>query len=66
MSINPLVLARMERGLKSWQAAAAIGISGSYLTHIERGYYNPPQETKKRIAKFYGRPISELFPVESN
>jgi DNA-binding XRE family transcriptional regulator len=61
--INPLVLARMERGLKAWQAAANIGIAPSYLSTIERGIYVPPPETQSKIAKFYGKPIRELFPA---
>ena len=50
------------RGKESREAVAkAVGVSVSAMAMYETGARIPRDETKKRIAKYYGRSVGEIF-----
>ena len=53
------------RGEKTQEEVAeALMISGSALSAYENGERTPRDEVKKRIAKFYGCSVQEIFFAE--
>lgn len=53
---------RNLRGEKSRREVAdAIGVTVSALQMYETGYRIPRDETKVRIAEFYGKTVGEIF-----
>ena len=50
------------RGKESRESVAkAVGVSVSAMAMYETGASIPRDETKKRIAKYYGRSVGEIF-----
>jgi len=56
-----LVAARKEKKLTIAEAADAIGISHGMLAMLETKKRKGSDETKIKIARFYGKSIEELF-----
>ena len=56
---------RLLRGDKTQaQAAADLGISTMLLSCYERGIRRPSDETKIRLARYYGATVSSIFFVD--
>jgi transcriptional regulator with XRE-family HTH domain len=55
---------RVQTGQTPTQAAAAIGISQTWLSRLETGNgdRNPSIATLDRAARYYGHDVRELFP----
>ena len=51
---------RMQKGLKQYEVAQAVGISESLLSKIENGRYLPSQTIVKSFAKFYHMDFKSL------
>ena len=54
-----LVLLRGEKTRKA--VASDIGVSVSALSMYENGHRMPKDETKARIAAYYGKTVGEIF-----
>ena len=52
---------RLKLGLSQTQAAKGIGISQGMLALLESGEREGSNETKKKVAKFYNKPVVYLF-----
>ena len=52
---------RESRGLSQGQSAQALGVSRQTVNAIETGRYLPSLPLAFAIARFFGRPIEELF-----
>ena len=55
---------RVQTGQTPTQAAAAIGISATWLSRLETGNgdRNPSLATLGKVASYYGHQLAELFP----
>lgn len=56
-----LIKLRVDFGLKQADAAKKIGISQSTLSFLERGLISGTDETKIKVANFYGKTVESLF-----
>ena len=54
--------ARFFKGLNQWDISVKTGIPQSKLSLIERGYVDPREDEKKKIAKVLGQKVAEIFP----
>jgi transcriptional regulator with XRE-family HTH domain len=59
-----LIALRRERQLSVREAADLAGIPHASLWRAEKGYGSPSLENAQKIAKYYGRSIDELFPIQ--
>lgn len=59
-----LVKIRTERDLNQGEVAEQIGISRSYYNQIENGTRTPSLPVCQAIARFFGKPIDDLFPID--
>ena len=57
--------ARFFKGLNQWDISVKTGIPQSKLSLIERGYIDPKEEEKRKIAKVLGCKVTEMFPDET-
>lgn len=66
MAINlALVLARKEKGdVSQAKVARDLKMSRSYYNQIENGVRVPSLRVATRIARYFGRPVDELFPAK--
>ncbi len=62
--MNPLVAARLNRGLSQRAAAVAIGVNRGVLERAEAGRQIHPGNAK-RIADFYEIAVTDFRPVEN-
>ncbi len=53
--------ARFFKGLNQWDISIKTGIPQSKLSLIERGYIDPKEDEKKRIAKVLGHKVEDIF-----
>ena len=56
-----IVQERKKLGLSQTQAAKGIGISQSMLALLESGDRKGTDEIKKKVSKFYNKPVGYLF-----
>lgn len=61
---NRLKILRAERDLTQEALANAVGVTRVTINYIENGEYRPSLELAFRLAKYFGRPIEEIFRVE--
>jgi putative transcriptional regulator len=52
---------REEQGISQGQLGAALGVSRQTVNAIETGRYLPSLPLAFGIARFFGRPIEEIF-----
>ena len=57
---------REERGLSQGQLAEELRVSRQTINAIETGRYLPSLPLAFAIARFFGRPIEELFHDDDN
>lgn len=55
---------RSEGGLSQGQLAEAMGVSRQTINAIETGRYTPSLPLAMVLARFFGRPVEEVFSVE--
>jgi putative transcriptional regulator len=61
---NDVRVMRAAAGLSQAQLAAALGVSRQTVNAIETGRYNPTLPLAIAIARFFERPVEELFHVD--
>lgn len=64
MTVTPnknLIRLRQSKGESQTEAAKNIGISQSMLAMLEAGYRRGGDETKAKIANYYGETVDEIF-----
>jgi putative transcriptional regulator len=63
--VNNLKRCRFERGDMSQQAlASAVGVTRQTIIAIERGHFVPSTLLALRLARFFGRPVEEIFHLD--
>ena len=55
--------ARFKKRYNQWDVSLKTGIPQSKVSLIERGYVNPNEDEKKRLARALDCQIEEMFPV---
>jgi putative transcriptional regulator len=60
---NRLAECRAAKGIKKSQLAYYIGMSRGYVTRLERGDISPSAEAMMRIARYFGKPVEEIFQL---
>jgi putative transcriptional regulator len=55
---------RAQRGLSQAELAQALGVSRQTVNAIETGRYNPTLGLAIGIARFFTRPVEEIFHVD--
>lgn len=58
---NNIVLIRKQNKIKQLQVAKAAGVSRQSIYSIERGIFTPTVDTAIKIARFFGKPVEEIF-----
>ena len=56
--------ARINEGLSIAEAARAMGVARHTLRKVEEEGYMPEPATAKRIADFFERRVTDIWPVE--
>lgn len=59
--ITKLKKLRQDKGFSQKEVAEKLGMSPSMLAMMERGYRRGSDETKVKLAKFYGESVDSLF-----
>ena len=55
---------RTARGLSQEKLARAMGVSRQTINAIETGRYTPSLPLALALARFFGRPVEEVFRAE--
>lgn len=58
---NNIVVLRKQNKIKQQQLAAAVGVSRQSIYSIEKCKFLPTVDTAIKIARFFGKPIEEIF-----
>jgi putative transcriptional regulator len=61
---NDLRTLRSQRGLSQGQLAAAMGVSRQTINSIETDRYTPSLPLAIALARFFGRPVEEVFHAD--
>ena len=59
--VTKLKKLRQDRGFSQKEVAEKLGMSPSMLAMMEGGYRRGGDETKVKLAKFYGESVDSLF-----
>jgi putative transcriptional regulator len=55
---------RMEKGLSQGELARELGVSRQTINAIETGRYTPSLPLGMALARFFGRPVEEVFHAD--
>ena len=58
---NDIAKLRSDRGISQGELGLEIGVSRQTVNSIENGRYNPSLPLAFAIAKYFDRPIEEIF-----
>ena len=61
---NDVRVLRTDRGLSQAALATVLGVSRQTVNAIETGRYDPSLPLAIRIARYFDRPVEELFHVD--
>ena len=61
---NDVRVLRTERRLSQGQLAQAVGVSRQTINSIETGRYTPSLPLAIALARFFGRPVEEVFHAD--
>ncbi len=61
---NRLRVLRAEKPITQEELAGKVGVTRVTINCIERGVYLPTLELGLKLARFFGRPVEEVFIVE--
>lgn len=61
---NKLKVLRAEKDMTQEQLAKAVGVTRSTINYIEKNEYMPSLALATRLARFFGKPIEQIFIVE--
>ena len=62
---NRLLAIRTERGLTQAGLAELVGVSRKTINTVENGIFIPSTLLALRLARALGRPVEEIFSLES-
>ena len=57
---------RQDRGLSQGQLAKALGVSRQTINAIETGRYTPSLPLAIALARFFSRPVEEVFDADAD
>ena len=60
---NQLAECRATKGINKSRLAQRLGKSRAYVTRLERGEINPCLEVALRLARYFKRPVEEIFQI---
>lgn len=60
---NRLAECRAAKGINKSQLAIRLGKSRAYVTRVERGEINPSAEVMLCIARYFCKPVEEIFQL---
>ena len=63
---NTLEQLRKERGIRQEELAQAMEVSRQTIGSLENGRYNPSILLAFRLARYFDKPIEEIFIYEEN
>lgn len=63
---NKLEQLRKERGIRQEELAQAMEVSRQTIGSLENGRYNPSILLAFRLARYFDKPIEEIFIYEEN
>lgn len=58
---NRIRVLRAEREITQETLASALGVTRQTIIAIEKGKYDPSLPLALRIARYFGRPVEEIF-----
>ncbi len=61
---NDIRALRTERGLSQQELAEAVDVSRQTINSIEKDRYTPSLPLALALARFFGRPVEEIFDDE--
>ncbi len=61
---NRLRLSRAEEGITQAELAKAVRVTRVTISCIERGEYHPSLTLALKLARFFGKPVEEIFLFE--
>jgi putative transcriptional regulator len=61
---NEVRILRGEHDLSQQQLGAAMGVSRQTINSIEKERYTPSLPLAIALARFFGRPVEEIFHVD--
>ena len=59
---NMLKIKRWQSGLKQYELAEILDCSPPYLSMVENGRVDAPEEFKRKVADIFDTSVEELFP----
>jgi putative transcriptional regulator len=62
---NDIRALRTERGLSQQELAEAMAVSRQTINSIEKERYTPSLPLALALARFFGRPVEEIFDDDS-
>lgn len=60
---NQLAACRAGKGINKSQLALRLKMSRGYVTRLERGEIQPSIEVALRIARYFGKPVEQIFQL---
>lgn len=60
---NKLAECRAAKGINKSQLAIRLDMSRAYVTRLERGDIRPSIETAMRIARYFKKPVEDIFQL---
>jgi putative transcriptional regulator len=63
---NDVRVLRLERQLSQGALAEALGVSRQTINSIEADRYTPSLPLAIALARFFGRPVEEVFHADGN
>ncbi len=63
---NRLKVLRAEKNITQEELAGQIGVTRVTINCIERAVYCPTLELGLKLARFFGKPVEEVFIVEED
>jgi putative transcriptional regulator len=61
---NDIRVLRTERGLSQQELAEAVDVSRQTINSIEKERYTPSLPLALALARFFGRPVEEIFDAD--
>lgn len=61
MTVSPIKLSRIEKGLSQYDLAQLVGLSNVYISMIERGQMRCPVSLRYLLAKVLEKDVDQLF-----
>ena len=61
---NDIRALRTERGLSQQELAEAVDVSRQTINSIEKERYTPSLPLALALARFFGRPVEEIFDAD--